>query len=517
MFAALQPIRRNPSRQRVAQGFSLPAPVGGLNAVDSITDMDEKDALVLENWFPEPSEVRIRRGFEAHATGISGAVTSLMEWAGPATRKLFGANTSAIYNVSSPGAVGAADLSGLSNGRWQHTMMATSGGNFLVICNGADSVRNYDGTSWTTPAITNVTSSTLSNVAVHKNRLWFVQVGTTDAWYLGINSISGAATKFPLGPLFSLGGRLVVIATWTRDGGSGPDDFIAFISSLGEIAVYQGSDPSDPDAWALVGVYRVGPPIGNRCVLRTGADLGVISKDGVVSLTRMIGTDRSASPLAAITHKISKLFNEDARAYDGNFGWQGLSYPRANQAIFNVPSAEGATSHQYVMNTITGAWCKFTNQNAGCWALFNDQLYFGGNDGVVYLADSGFQDDGEAISASMKTSFSYYKSRGRLKLFKMLRPIIGSTGSPALLVDMNVDFEDAEPTQALTPAPATGAVWDSALWDSGVWGSGETITRGWLGVGRMGMAAAIRLRASVNGASLTLHSFDAMAEVGGLA
>jgi hypothetical protein len=512
----MMPLAMRARARPVARGFSVPPPVGGLNARDALADMDPADAITLDNFFPEPNYVSLRRGYASHATDISGAITSLMEWAGPASRKLFAANASAIYDVTSSGIVGAADVSGLTNGRWQHTMQTTSGGNFLVICNGEDSVRNYDGTSWTTPTINNVTSSTLVNVCLHKRRLWFVQADTTKAWYLAADAIAGDATAFDLGPLFSLGGHLKAIASWTRDGGAGPDDFLAFISSLGEVAIYQGTDPASANTWAIVGVYRLGAPIGHRCAVKTGGDLAIITQDGVVSLTRMLALDRSVSARAAITDKISDLFKVSARTYGGNFGWQGIAYPRGNMAIFNIPQTEGSTQIQFVMNTLTGAWCRFTGMNASCWAVFNEELYFGGNSGAVWKADTGFQDNGGGITGDIKAAFNYYKSRGQQKRFQMIRPVIATNGIPGILLDLNVDFEEREPTSAPTTTPVTGALWGTAQWGVSVWNSGDQITRSWVGIAGMGMCAAIRLRVVSNGASCVLNSFDVTAEVGGI-
>jgi hypothetical protein len=512
----LQPLMSNARRRPVAKGFSVPPPVGGLNARDEFADMDERDAITLDNFFPEPSYVSLRRGYESHATGISGAITSLMEWAGPASRKLFAANSSAIYEVTSAGAVGAAAVSSLSNGKWQHAMQTTSGGNFLVICNGADSVRNYDGSSWTTPTINNVTSSTLTNVCLHKKRLWFVQKDTTKAWYLATEAISGDATAFELGSLFQLGGKLRAIASWTRDGGSGPDDFLAFISSLGEVAIYQGTDPSQASSWAIVGVYRLGAPIGDRSTIKTGGDLAIITQDGVVSLTRMLSLDRSVSARAAITDKISDLFKTSARTFGSNFGWQGIAYPRGNMAIFNIPQTEGSTQVQFVMNTLTGAWCRFTGLNGGCWAVFNEELYFGGNSGTVWKADTGFQDNGSAITGDIKTAFNYYKSRGQLKRFQMIRPIFSSNGSPGFLLDLNVDYAEDDPTSSPTATSIAQSLWDDAEWDVDVWNGGNPVTRSWTGVAGIGMCAAIRLRVASDGATFILNSFDVTAEVGGI-
>ena len=139
----------------------------------------------------------MRRGFTSHATGMSGNVESLLVFTSASASKMFAANGAAIYDVSSSGGVGAAAVSGLTNARHQHVMFATSAGQFMVICNGADGVRTYDGSSWVnrTASITGTSGAvnTFINLTAHKKRLWFVPSGSTTLWYLATESVAGAA------------------------------------------------------------------------------------------------------------------------------------------------------------------------------------------------------------------------------------------------------------------------------------------------------------------------------------
>ena len=48
--------------RQVSESFSLPAPVGGWNARDSAANMSELDATILVNWFPETTDIRVRKG-----------------------------------------------------------------------------------------------------------------------------------------------------------------------------------------------------------------------------------------------------------------------------------------------------------------------------------------------------------------------------------------------------------------------------------------------------------------------
>ncbi|MDY6498001.1 hypothetical protein, partial [Clostridioides difficile] len=176
---------------------------------------------------------------------------------------------------------------------------------------GTDKLLNYDGTNWTkvdgasTYAITGVTTSTLNNIEVFKNRVWFTQAGTLNAWYLPTSAIAGAATAFPLQGIATLGGYLTGIGTWTIDAGYGVDDLLVFCTSKGQIIVYKGTDPASATTWALVGVWNVGTPVGPRCLYKYSGDLLYICQDGVLPLSSALQSSR-VNPKVALTDKIQQ-------------------------------------------------------------------------------------------------------------------------------------------------------------------------------------------------------------------
>lgn len=512
MLAAL---KQNKTRVRTARGFSVPAPVGGLNAVDEFADMDPRDALILDNFFPDAYNVFLRRGNTIHVTGIGAhPIETLMTWNGPTASKMFAAANNKIFDVTTAGSVGSAVVSSLGSNRWQTTNFATSGGNFLVICNGVDAVRNYDGTNWTSPSIGSVSSSTLINVCPFKSRLWFVKKGTQDAWYLPASSISGTAVKFPLGSFFQLGGKLVAIGTLSSTAGINPDDYICFVSSKGEILVYQGTDPASSSTFALAGRYRTGVPIGDRPLLSFGGDLIITTSVGAVSMARTMQEDVAQAPKTAITYKIQTLFNRAAQNYGANFGWQSILYPQGNWALFNIP-VSSTVYEQYVMNAITGSWCHFTNMNGSCWGILNESIYFGGANGVVYKADNGLMDNMGPITGNIKTAWNYLGTRGTNKFITMIRPVIQSSGLPSVLLSVNTDFGNLLPTGAITITQPQGSLWGSAKWGTGTWAGTSNITANWFSGGAIGYCVAIRVSVAAQGQSFSLNSFDLQGEIGG--
>jgi hypothetical protein len=493
-----RPARSNSGKREVSRGTSIPAPVGGWDAVNALADMPEDRAVVLENWFPSTSDVRVRRGHQYHASGMgSGVVDTLMVYNGltSAASAMFAATGGAIFDVSSSGTAVATDRTGLANNRWQYVNFTVTGGKYLWACNGADAAIHYNGSAWAQPSITGITASDIVNVNAHKNRLWFVLKDSTKAAYLATGAIAGAATTFELGGLFTQGGYLVAMATWTRDGGAGPDDLAVFISSRGQVVVYAGTDPASAATWEMIGVYDVGPPMGYRCFTKVGADLALLNIDGVLPLSSVLNLDRAAQTKAAITANINNAMNDAARSYKSNFGWSLTSYAKGTMAILNVPIQEGQTQQQYVMNTLTGAWCKWTGMNANDWAVFRDDLYFGGNSGAVFQADETGLDVLTPIDAVGQSAYNYYNLRGRLKNWKLLQPLLTTDSDSRPAVGISTDFKDNASLGTPSSAESSSALYDIAIYDIDVYAVESRTVADWTAISGIGQCASIHFRA----------------------
>lgn len=489
--------------------------------------MPPQDAVTLDNFFPTPTTVDLRNGYTNWSTGYPGAVESLMPYITATTRKLFAASGISFYEATSSGAVGAAVVTGLTNARWQSVNMATPGGQFFYAVNGVDKPRYYDNVAWvavdnaSTPAITGVTTTKLIQANVYKTRLYFVEVDSMRVWYLPVNSIAGAAQSLDLAPIFRLGGYLMAMATWTVDNAAGINEYAVFLTSEGEIAIYQGYDPSTTASWALVGVFRIGRPVGRRCFEKMGSDVIVITSDGFFPLSKALLTDRSQL-LDALSNKIMNLANTDVASYGSNFGWDIKLHPIGSKLIINVPQQTGTTQYQYVMNTSTGAWCRFTGWNANCFAVMGDTLYFGGNlgalpnSGYVAKADTGFSDNGNYIFGEVKTAFQYFDSPGILKRWTMARPVLLTAGSLGPAIRMDVDFENVTPTSTGTFTNTGGTLWDTALWDTFPWGSVLSIKKNWQSVSGLGYAGALHMRMQNNATSVSWMSVDYVYETGAI-
>ncbi len=491
---------------------SLPAPVGGWNARDSLANMDVEDAVRLENLFPNVSSVDLRGGYTKHATGISGQVETLMAYNAGGGSKLFAIAGTNIYDATSPGPVGAAVVSGLTNAQWEYTNVTTPGGSYIYAVNGFDAPYLYDGSVWSNPTITGVTGTTLSNITLFKNRIWFIQKNTLKAWYLPTNAISGAAQVLDLSSVAKQGGSIVCAAAWTIDAGYGVDDNLVFITSEGEIIVYRGTDPASASTWALTGIWSLGAPVSNRCLQKFGGDLLILSLDGLLPLASALQSSR-LDPRVALSDKIQGAITMATTAYQNSFGWGIFYYAKNNALWINVPVSVGS-QQQYVMNTVTRAWCNFTGWAANCWEKFDDNPYFGGN-GYVALAWTGDYTDSTAnIQTFALQAFNYFGKRGQKKFFTRARPSIFTDGVPAIYVGMNVDFDVSDTTSALSFSPNPYGLWDTSLWDVGLWGAGLSITNNWQGITGSGYCGGVQLKTASQGIQIQWASTDVVFKPG---
>ena len=496
---------------------SVGAPVKGWNTRDSIADMKPLYASKLDNYVPEDDDVRLRGGHRPHVTGIgSGAIESLITYNGPTASRLFAAGNSEIHNVTTAGAAGTPDVSGLASNRWEYENITTAGGSFLFMVNGSDAARLYDGTAWSNASISGVPSDNLAWVKLHHRRLFFGEEGKLEFAYLPVDSIGGAASTFPLGAAATKGGSLAGMVSWTRDSGSGMDDLAVFVTTEGEAIVYQGIDPSDANNWRRIGTFDIGKPIGRRFSVKFGADAILITEDGFLPLSVVLSTERGSRGNRAISDVISKTVNAAVFSARNNFGWEVIHYPGARWLLFNVPVSSGKTSHQFVFNSRTLAACRFTGMNALCWGQFNDDIFFGGTDGTVYRANQGADDNGQAIFGDILPAYSYFGRASTNKVFKLARPIFSSTGRFNAAIDMNTDFRDVAPTANVFYDISSDSVWDESLWDQAVWGGEEEISRAWQSVTGVGYAGALRVRTASSGKGIALKAITYVFEEGGI-
>lgn len=457
----------------------LSSPRGGWNLRDPLNAMPPTDATLLDNWFPDLSGVRVRDGFASHSTGMVGAVETLVEYHAGSIRKLIGAADGELWDVTT--ATASSLGSGYSNNRWQFVNFNGT----LHGVNGEDAPISYNGSSISNPSWsgTGLTVANLSGVHVFKNRLFFWEDDSQDFWYAGINAITGTLTKFELSRVSQFGGNLVAMATWTFDGGDGVDDYAVFILSSGQVIVYRGDDPGDASSWALIGEYRIPNPVNKRAVLQWGGDILVTTSLDHMSLGEILKTGRGSDS------KIAPAVSDAVGNYKDNFGWQSVAFLEGGQLIFNIP-VSSTNFQQHVLNTQTGAWCRFTGINARCWASFDGALYFGGADRVYKV--TGTTDAGANISCDGISAPSRMGYAGR-KRIAAIRPMIESAGGQQMQIGLGFDFNSAGTSSMETQATSDGTTWDNWEWGD-PWNTSESVDTSWRAAAGTGFTVSTRLK-----------------------
>jgi hypothetical protein len=503
--------------QIAATSVSIPAPVGGWNTRDPLDDMPAQDAIRLINLIPGTSSIRNRKGSTLFAEGMgTSPVDTVSEWVGgTGTAKLLAASNLNIYDCTSgtPSSLG----SGFSNNQWQTTLFRDSGSTTrLVMVNGADTPQSYNGTTLAPIAFTGIaTPSNLISVSQYRNRIYLVEKDTTKVWYGNtVDAAAGALVAFDVGSLFQQGGYLMACIPSTRDGDAqGTAEQLLFISSQGDVLVYQGTFPGDA-SWSIVARYQIPPPMGRRCFSYLGADLLLLTSQGVIPYSALLSG--GAQKYAQLSDKIQSALVKATTDYRQNFGWQILPYQRQNLLYLNIPVATGTQSQQAVLNTLTGAWCQFTGVNACSWCLFNGVPYFGGASGRVWRFDNGYTDGGVSIVYDGKTAFNYFNDRQRLKRFTLARPLIRSTQAFTLGFNVDVDFNNRALASGALISGGSDSPWDTSPWDTSPW-DGEAISNNEMySVDGLGRCAAMRLLGSYTELEFEITAFHLNYEPGGI-
>lgn len=489
-------------RQRAAsqtQTRTIPAPVQGWNTRDKLANMNSLDATVMDNLFPERGYVSVRKGYESHSTGFPTDIETLADYHSSSTQKMLACSGSKIYTVPDAGGSPTEIADGFANARWQTQMHNDT----MVLCNGGNTPQAYDGSTVSNTTVTGsgLTASNLVGCVNFKGRMIYWENASPDFWYAGSGSFQGTLTKFQLGQISRLGGNILRMDTWTRDGGAGPDDYLVIFMTSGEVLVYQGTDPGDASAWSLVGSYPLSPLLSIRGAAKRGGDIMLATYDDFDTLGRMIArlSDPDRIPPTRLTGAML-----DAANYSKYTGWQVVIYPEGKKTFVNVPVTVSQTYHQYGVNSNTNAAYRFKGQPSRCWVVYKGELYFGGKQ-KVYKADTGLKDDGGAISVEVQQAYNTL-GVSRRKRMTGFRPHIIADGSITINSSLSFDF-GSETLQTIT-SEEVGPDWDTSSWDVTPWAPANQTRRNTYGAHGDGTYVGLRLKLSLTGQEFKWYGTD---------
>lgn len=400
------------------------------------------------------------------------------------------AATATILGITQTSATtGTLRLGTITGGPYQDNETLTSASG-LGKANGADSAA-------TAITITNVLSENLSQAWLFKERIFAVEKNSLSAWYLPVKSIGGAATEIPLGAVFRRGGELLFGATWSLDSGSGLDDVCLFVSTLGEIAVYQGTDPSSASTWALVGVYDIDAPLNKHSSFKAGGDQAILTGDGIISVASALKQDRAALQVSAITAPIEDAWKDAVANGTNAFPITATLWQSQAKLIIGVPVSGQNVS--YVSNAKTGAWCRYTGWDVRCSAVSGDLLFFATSAGIIMQAEDGGDDNGIAYTGVYVPKFTTAESPG-VKVVNHAAATIKTAGTPVFTMKAMSDYSVSSITAPSPIVSASGDLWGTGVWGTFVWGdtsTPQTYTI-WKAVRASGYSFSVGLAVTIN-------------------
>lgn len=246
---------------------------------------------------------------------------------------------------------------------------------------------------------------------------------------------------------------------------------------------------------------------------KAGADVAVITTLGVISLLTVLPISTSAQGQSAVTDKIKGAFQSAYAATGTLAGWVIAEYPKGALILVNIPQADGVSFQQFVMNSVTGAWCNFVGVNALSWSLFDQLLYFGDVNGNVWQYDVSNDDNSAPINFIVLPAFSNFGTVG-FKNFLMARPLYTGVdgGNPPL--EARVDYDQSIPTGTQTIVPDGETPWGSP-WDTSSWGPIVGAIAEWQSIEGTGVVGSVIL-SGLSRTALTLNHIDILLESGGI-
>lgn len=359
---------------------------------------------------------------------------------------------------------------------------STDGTRYVRGVNGTDTPFIYDGSSFATgTALTfaspdgSLNPNILDFTWVYKNRFFFIREDSLDVWYLAVGTIAGEMTKFSLGGVFRLGGKLIFGGSWSIEAGDGLSEMWVVATDMGEVAVYQGSNPGDAADWVRVGVYQIGRPKGPRAFAYRGGDLVIATDVGAITLSSSLQKDAVTVALNALSAPIEEDWRRASRTRTSN-EWALEVWSAGQMVAIALPPQSGKRSEWLISNARSNKWALYTGWEANCLCVHGDRLFFGSPDGLVLEANVGGLDDGLPFSSTYIPTFDQMKEIGR-KTVSMIRPVVRALSEPNVQLSVHADFSISLPAPPDSNVPPTGSQWGSGTWGPGGSKWGESTTK----------------------------------------
>lgn len=488
---------------------SIQAPIGGVNRLASIDDMPESDAWILDNWIPDAGFCRLRGGTEfCNIAGLpAGPIETLVEYGDQLLVCVGGEIWDTGLTPGSPTSGSPTQLgTGFGSNKWETEVF----NNVLILVNGVDAPQGYDGSTLAPLTIDGTVPNPEEFIGVNsfKGRAIYWK-DEAAFWYAEAGSYQGILSEFDVSIYVNKFTSTNTMFTWSADAGDGPDDFFVLLMNSGEALVYQGTDPSSLDFFALVGKFQMDKPLSLRSNTSIAGDQIILTKEGWNNFKTVWETGNFRDE--GIGRKIVGLSTQAADEFASLDGWEVDFYPDEKLVIVNVPQGAGV-SIQHVLNTNTYAWCTFSGWSATTFGSYQGRIYFGTIDGEIYLANEGTSDAGGlAIVGDALPAFNYLSGRANNKQLTGLKPITTMSDPDNIgLVGTADFFIPAAPNTDFVPFDIGATPWGSPWGSPWSTGSRTQAVSQWETLSAFGYAVSYRMVTKTAGERLEWGSTQMM-------
>lgn len=462
-----------------ARGFVIPAPVGGFNTKQPLAAMDPSFCTWLENADAEDQFIKMRGGYQIHATlpSSDNVIAGLISYRARGDDRLFAYAASSgnpvIYDVttSTPSLVFTAAVPSLIE-----CFDFNFQGRSVFIDQYAVTNDNkvYNGATWANWGLTyGGVNIRIRAACYYKGRLY---LGDNTLYFSTLNQVTGAipiGNVFPVEKMFNYDTTISWIGTFSQSDGIANDDFIAFGNYSGEVVVYSGDFPGSP-SWRLIAKFNISSPTSYNSIIQYQNDCLILTYEGVISLRQLYMEGNTLGMNNSVSENISSYW-QDLITRLGNFiGFQsqpsGAYLPNKKKIYIFVRGYKDSdgnyttdSSTMFVFNTDTKAWSihKITLSTPTSYRPvissligFNDSIYFACQHYVIKYDEDSFYDDsllsiGEKLSIPMKihSAYSVYGEQQAVTKLNLYQPVI-EHDLPTLEMSLGMDFGQIETTAA---------------------------------------------------------------------
>lgn len=335
--------RRQAGGGQIAREITIPLPLRGILHQARAAQVSNLYAAELLNW---------------RSNGVSLVTRPGLDWTGDPSTVLqrvpyeFSGSPRYIELRASQAVCGDAFFNRLFAG----TAMAVEISSNVVIVDGFGYPVRFNGTDFSEAVFTTSTGKDprrFNGAIAHQDRLYFWDTEEPDFYYADeVGGIEGNLTRFPLSRLGNVTGKIVALRSLTVDAGNDINDMLAIFMSSGQIIVYQGLDPSDAEAWSLTARVQAAPPIGRDSFTAVGADVWMLTANGLVSVSESI----RSSTLALISDLSMSISEEIRGLVEAAPSARWTLFTARDGSMIVINRILGVTAQQFIYYPLSKSW-----------------------------------------------------------------------------------------------------------------------------------------------------------------